>query len=548
VIGDIPLVAHRDPDRMVAYRHAAPVTAGRFLAEVRSHAARLPAGGYVMNLCGDRYRFAVALGAALTRGVVTLLPPNLAPQLLQRLAAAYGSTRAFVDPGAAFAGLHPIEVQGCGNDEGTGPVPAFDPGQLAVVAFTSGSTGDALPQPKTWGSLAHGAVAEAAGLQIENLRDATLVGTVPAQHMYGLESTVLLALRNGLALHGTRPLYPADVRAALAEVHGARILVTTPVHLRALLSGGVDLPPLALIVCATAPLPRALAAQAEDRYGAPLREIYGFTEAGMVATRRTALESVWHTLPGVSVRMDGSAALFSGGHVQREAAAGDVVEVHDDKTFVLNGRSSDLVNVAGKRTSLAHLNQALLSIDGVEDGAFFLPDDEEDGTVVRPIAFVVAPRLGREAILTALRERIDPVFLPRPLYPVGTLPRNATGKLPREALAALAQRCAAQASRTEHFVMSQDDPVAQGHFPGNPVVPAALILDEVVRKAERRLALPARAWEVSSAKFLSPLRPGEVLRIDLEVSAEAEVRFACATNDRAVASGILRRAACEPPQ
>ena len=54
-------------------------------------------------------------------------------------------------------------------------------------------------------------------------------------------------------------------------------------------------------------------------------------------------------------------------------------------------------------------------------------------------AFVVAPDLSREEILRALRERIDPVFLPRPLHRVAALPRNATGKLPYEALLQLAR-------------------------------------------------------------------------------------------------------------
>jgi acyl-coenzyme A synthetase/AMP-(fatty) acid ligase len=69
--------------------------------------------------------------------------------------------------------------------------------------------------------------------------------------------------------------------------------------------------------------------------------------------------------------------------------------------------------------------------------------DECDDAITRPMAFVVAPRLSRETVLERLRQRLDPVFLPRPLYLVRALPRNATGKLPREMLAALAARCAA---------------------------------------------------------------------------------------------------------
>ena len=62
----------------------------------------------------------------------------------------------------------------------------------------------------------------------------------------------------------------------------------------------------------------------------------------------------------------------------------------------------------------------------------FLPDSE--GPVQRVAALVVAPELDEAAVLAALREVVDPVYLPRPLKRVAALPRNATGKLPRGAL------------------------------------------------------------------------------------------------------------------
>jgi acyl-coenzyme A synthetase/AMP-(fatty) acid ligase len=101
--------------------------------------------------------------------------------------------------------------------------------------------------------------------------------------------------------------------------------------------------------------------------------------------------------------------------------------------FLLHGRNADLVNIAGKRTSLAHLNYHLNSIEGVHDGVFVVPEQDRD-RVTRLAAYVVAPTLSSEALMSALRERIDGAFLPRPLHFVDALPRNATGKLPRTAL------------------------------------------------------------------------------------------------------------------
>jgi acyl-coenzyme A synthetase/AMP-(fatty) acid ligase len=172
--------------------------------------------------------------------------------------------------------------------------------------------------------------------------------------------------------------------------------------------------------------------EAERRFAAPLHEIYGCTEAGQVATRRPVQSQEWRALPGVTLFAD-ERGTWAKGHVGREVLLADVIELRDQKTFVLHGRTADLVNIAGKRTSLAHLNFHLNSIEGVKDGAFVMPE-EDDGRVTRLMAFVVAPGLTGETILSALRARIDPAFLPRPLCLVEALPRNETGKLPRRAV------------------------------------------------------------------------------------------------------------------
>jgi acyl-coenzyme A synthetase/AMP-(fatty) acid ligase len=81
------------------------------------------------------------------------------------------------------------------------------------------------------------------------------------------------------------------------------------------------------------------------------------------------------------------------------------------------------------------------------DGVYFVPEEREADGVTRLTAFVVAPGLTRAQVLAALRERIDPAFLPRPLVMVESLPRSITGKLPRAALGALAARRRRTASR-----------------------------------------------------------------------------------------------------
>ena len=430
----IPLVHGYDHRSVFAYRAGRPVGLDEFLRDTNRLAARLPQRRHVLNLCADRYRFAVGFSAALLREQASLLPPNDTPDLIDRLAAQYPDVYCLTDGPAAPIALETVSfLESAAGGPGAPAIPAFPDAQMAAILFTSGSTGEPVPYPKTWGSLARSARAEIDRLDMRALPGMAVLGTVPPQHSYGLESTVLMIMQGGLAMHAGRPFYPADIRTDLASLPRPRCLVTTPVHLRVLLAEPDEPPPADFLLCATAPLSPQLAAQAEARFGAPLYEIYGCTEAGQIAERRTVKSSEWRALPGIKLRARGKGTWVSGGHVETEVLLADVIEMRGREKFLLHGRSADLVNVAGKRTSLAHLNYQLNSIDGVLDGIFVSPEEQGEA-VVRLMAFVVAPGHTPSTLMEALRQRIDPAFLPRPLHLVDVLPRNATGKLPRQPL------------------------------------------------------------------------------------------------------------------
>jgi acyl-coenzyme A synthetase/AMP-(fatty) acid ligase len=121
-------------------------------------------------------------------------------------------------------------------------------------------------------------------------------------------------------------------------------------------------------------------------------------------------------------------------HLPVPVALADLVELRADHTFVLCGRQADLLKIAGKRASLGELTRRLLSVPGVIDGVMLQLDACDVSGVRRIAALAVAPGLDEATILSALRQSIDPVFLPRRLRLVDALPRNDTGKLPREAL------------------------------------------------------------------------------------------------------------------
>ncbi|MHB1513524.1 MAG: AMP-binding protein [Acidiferrobacter sp.] len=431
------LVQATDPAALFAFYDGAPRSVAQFLRDVSRVAGLLPPTGPVLNACSDRYHFAVGLGAALVADRMTVLPAAYAAETIKALRARmpdlYGLSDGDLDialPLVPFPRLDPEAPAG----SLVPPMPHIPSGRQVVMVFTSGTTGTPAGHVKTWGSLVAGAYAEADRLGLSGGAAWSLVATVPPQHMYGLESSVMLGLHGGAVLHAARPFYPKDIAETLASVPRPRLLVTSPVHLRALLTSAVATPPLDAILCATAPLPLALAEQAEERLGAPLYEIYGATEAGQIASRCPTREEDWRLFPGLVLEPRGEGFIVHGGHVQTPAPLSDIIEPVGPASFRFHGRGADIVNVAGKRSSIAFLEQQLLAVPGVLDGAFYMPDEDFAGPVARLTAFVVAPGLSCAAIEAALRTRIDPVFLPRPLMLVDALPRLATGKLPLEKL------------------------------------------------------------------------------------------------------------------
>jgi acyl-coenzyme A synthetase/AMP-(fatty) acid ligase len=397
--------------------------------QVAAAAAALPGTGELLNLCEDRQNFIVMFAAALARHRTVLLPPSHAPAAVAELRARHPGCEVVDDEFAAVIGDAPDAAAGS-----TQAAADF----VAAIGHTSGSTGVPAAHSKSLRSLERTTALNAGVLRAELARQAEagrpwIVATVPPQHMYGLETSVLLPLLSGFGVHAGRPLMPADVAAALAAVPAPRVLVSTPVHLRALVESGAGYPKVAVVISATAPLSRELASSVEGRFGATLVEFFGSTETCVIATRRTAHEDGWRPHPGIRLEPGEEGTTVTAPWLPRPERLHDVVELRDDGTFVVVGRGRDFIDVAGKRASLADLTRRLQSLPGVEDAVVFQPP-AGGGGARRCAALVVAPGRTARELLEGLRGQFDPVFLPRPLLLVPKLPRNEVGKLSRERL------------------------------------------------------------------------------------------------------------------
>ena len=434
----LPFIRCRSATGFLAWSEGRGVSYEQFWRDAGSLAARLPDKRYVLNHCDDRYRFLVTLAASLHREQISLLPANRAQQVLADLRTDYPDCYCITDDPDESAPCERVLFD-TSVQPGTDIAPLMiAPDQIVAIAFSSGSTGVPKRHEKTWGGFVAEAIRAGEALGLHPEKGGCIVATVPPQHMYGFIASIMLPLTWGYVMHASRPFYPEDIRRTMADLPAPGMLVTTPVQLRGCVIEKTALPALDFILSSAAPLDADIAARAESSFGTPVLEFYGSTETGAIAIRRQADRSVWRTFRDISVASIGE----GGDSLEVRApwlvpqALSDIATVHDDREFTLHGRTAELVKISGKRMMLGDLTRQLLAIDGVRDGVFYAPD-AVPGHEARLVAFAVAPGRPAEEILAALRERIDPVFLPRPLKLVEKLPRAPTGKLSRAALAEL---------------------------------------------------------------------------------------------------------------
>jgi len=89
------------------------------------------------------------------------------------------------------------------------------------------------------------------------------------------------------------------------------------------------------------------------------------------------------------------------------------------------------------------------------------------------------------------------------------------------------------------LTLPAEHPAFAGHFPGVPILPGVLLLDEAVHAAEQSGQLPARRWRIGTAKFLKPVSPGETLTLEHERLANGSIRFGVTSAGQRVAHGVL---------
>ena len=424
-MSQLPLLGdnHSDP-WLIKGDHG--LTQFEFLDRVHGLADRLPGHRHAIVLTKKFEYFLAAFCAVMVRGQTAILASQATEYAVSEISRIYPDSYTLVDSASSWP-HESVSVDFPEPESGRSySVPTISADRQVAVLQTSGSTGEPVLHGKTWGTMVAGA--ERWRRRFELGSSDFIVATVPARHMYGFETSVLLPLYSGTAIYAGQPVFPADVAAALSCGPGNATLVTTPTQLKVFARSEVDWPQIRRVISSTSALDAATAKRCEQRMNCGVTEIFGSTETGAIGSRRCGAGNHWTCLDGLEVQSSPTGVQLRETGSRARTPLDDALEIVDERTFRFLGRKQDVLKIAGKRASLSDLSHRLNRISGVQDGVLLRRTDPVVG-VDRLVAVVVAPDVSKRQIRNSLASQVDSVFLPRLIFHVDKIPRSAAGKM-----------------------------------------------------------------------------------------------------------------------
>ncbi|AQZ35251.1 AMP-binding protein [Pseudomonas sp. LPH1] len=539
------LLLEAQPERQVALQPALHHAALRERA--LRLAAALQARGVqrVALYLEDAAELAIALLGAWRAGVEVLLPADAQVQTRQRLTS---QVDLWLDD-IAELDAEPL------------PGAPLQPEYCRLTLCTSGSSGEPKLIDKSLAQLVN-EVEALERLWGQNLGQATVLGSVACQHIYGLLFRLLWPLCAGRPFCRRALPFPEDLQqASLSQTDF--VWVASPALLKRM-GDNLDWSALSCVkqvFSSGGALPSEAAESLHERLGQWPTEIYGSSETGGIGWRQG--DTAWQPFPGVELSLDAVGALriaspyLPAGHIEQSA---DAAEIGADGRFVLRGRLDRIVKLEEKRISLPMLEQALISHDWVADARLGVLQEDRAflGAVLAlsPNGLYALRNQGRRSVTETLRrhlaEHCEAIALPRRWRLLLELPYSSQGKLAQSQIDALL--AAPRPTRVEPVSAEERDgewllqlqvPLDlahfTGHFPQTPVLPGVVQVDWAQQLARQLIEhLPQRFAGMEVLKFQQLVRPGDTLQLSLRFDAErGKLYFAYRNGEAACSSGRI---------
>lgn len=334
------------------------------------------------------------------------------------------------------------------------PAPQVDPDALAVIPFSSGTTGFPKAVELTHAAVAANAHQFSAALAASGIGPGTRTfAPLPFSHIYGLNTLLLSSLKARHHIHTTRR-FALDEMVAAHREHALELTFIAPPIARLLAKGDIDASAFTanrFMVCGAAPLDEALARAVEKRLGTTILQGYGTTESSPVThvglAGRSNPGTIGFAVPNTEYDFTAEGELLVRGpqlmrgyrgHAPLAPGdwlhTGDLARPNPDGTVTIVDRVKDVFKYHGFQVSPAELEALILTHPEVEDVAVAsqLGDDGED----LPWGWVVArgASLSDAQLMAWVAARVAPYKKLRGVTRVEAIPRNAAGKILRREL------------------------------------------------------------------------------------------------------------------
>ena len=412
-----------------------------------------------------------------------------------------------------------------------------------LMVFTSGSTGRPKPIPKYIFQLEK--EAQILSEQWTLSDDTVVLGTVSHQHLYGLTFRLIWPFLSGQVFHSQACKYTEDIPRQ-SELCGKCILISSPSHLGRL-NEHEDWQKVGerceLIVSSAAALDADISHRVAQIFDQPVFEVYGSSEAGIIAWRSMQVESrqKWSAFTGISVSSEEGCLRLESPLINGSFTTSDYVKFEDETKqchqFDLLGRADRIVKLEGKRVCLEAIELKALSHVAIEKACAFVVQCKHRAeiAVVCQISqdfliehIEIEYTALKQGLSAMMRQYFPNVVSPRRWRILDQLPQNTQGKL---ALATMQRLFNEEKNRMPQIlrrrridefhqefelrILESIDYFA-GHFDPAPILPGVAQVDWAAQlgRASFMIEGPFKSLEV--IKFQHIVSPSQVLWLRLE--------------------------------
>ncbi|QHJ12082.1 Tyrocidine synthase 3 [Paraglaciecola mesophila] len=536
------------PDCIVAVSRTEALTSGMFVAKVSSWRRTLSqhAGRRWVVYHSNPYEFLAIIYALWYEQKLPCIPGDDRPATLKRLSHQVDGFIGELSNAIQPVDKCPFATERLYNWQ------ALSPQQIAVELYTSGSSGTPKAIIKTLAQLDN----EILSLQSQWPAQvgAVVLSTVSHQHLYGLIFRLLRPFCAGQPIYCDISEYTEDVYN-VASTLDSFVLVSSPSHIsriNTLLDWKLIAKQCVNIFSAAAPLEKADAVRLSGLLNAPLWEIYGSSETGVIAWRNQSKDThsdLWQLLPSVTFTYAENEQVQVTSSFTEEGALtmlNDHIDFHSQGRFALKGRLDTIVKIEGKRVSLTAIETLLMAHTWIK-ACKALVVTRKRSEIAIVLAFNTQGEQalmlqGRKSIINGLREFLSPdlesIVMPRRWRFVDALPYNPQGKLPLASLEKIVDKAPVlkwpivkSLERVENTLTIQchippEIRYFNGHFDNTPILPGVVQVHWAHKLAKAHFAELNHFYRLEVIKFSQVIQPNENVEIQLTFnSLKQQVTF-----------------------